>query len=135
MRINLHRGYLSMRWTQGQHLLPGEHDLDDALAKMLIDKGFASPLAVVEPDEPAPLEPVVQDAPDEPPEEPEVVEDRVEVEDVHLVSITSAAQKGMDLFGLTVDDFPDVDKITKATVDEFLAARVREGETETVEDE
>lgn len=95
MRIYLYRGYRSEKMTNGIHYGKGIHELEDGLAQYLIDNGHAESLDVET-------------------KQPESKTER----DVH---ITDPAKALMESFDLSIDDFPDTDRITKPMVDAHIA--------------
>ena len=95
MRVYLQVGYRSNIKTEGKHYPAGIHDLDDELAQYLIDTGQAQAMGGTSVK-------IVPDAPRE-------------------VHVTEGANALMESFDLTIDDFPDVERIDKPMVDAYLA--------------
>lgn len=108
MRVYLKNGYRSQIKTNGIHYPKGVHDFDDDLAQYLIETGHGQAVDQV-------IEEVLP--------EPE--------RDVH---ITEGAQALMESFDLSVDDFPDVERIDKPMVDAFLANQMAANEDDETSD-
>ena len=107
MKIHIIHGYNDEK--RHRVLEAGIHDIDETdFAQYLIDTGHATPM-------------------DLPFAHADAIDDEEE-EDAIEITMTDPAKEAMALWGLTVEDFEGVKRITKPMVDAVIAQRVHDEE-------